>query len=82
MHAQSRPTSRKSPTPRAMTKRFLKSTEYRKKSLRSNMGPNTRNARRATIGKVTKVAAINASEVLQRVKIPDKAIIAIIERVV
>jgi hypothetical protein len=33
--------------------------------------PNTRNARRAAIGKVTKVAAINASEVLQSVKIPD-----------
>jgi hypothetical protein len=45
------------------------------------MGPNTTNARRATIGKLTKVAAINASEVLQSVKIPDKAIIAIIERV-
>lgn len=46
------------------------------------MGLKTRNARRATIGKVTKVAAINASEVLQSVKILDKTIIAIIERVV
>ena len=45
------------------------------------MGPKTRNARRATIGNVTNVAAINASEVLQSVKIADKTIIAIIERV-
>ena len=48
-------------------------------SLRSNIGPKIKNAMRDTDGNVTKVAAINASEVLQSVRIPDSVIIAMIE---
>ena len=38
------------------------------------------NAMRAAAGKVTKVAAMKASEVLQSVRIPDRVIIERIER--
>ena len=49
-------------------------------SLRSNIGPKIMNAMRAADRNVTKVAAMNASEVLQSVSIPASVVIEMIER--
>jgi hypothetical protein len=78
---QSTPTTIKSPTPSAITARFFSNALYRKRSLKSNIGPKIRNAIRAGIGNDVKVAAINASDVLHKVRIPAIAIMATTERI-
>ena len=71
----------KSPTPSAKTVRFFSKALYRKRSLKSNIGPKMRKAIREGIGNDVKVAAIKASDVLHKVRTPAISIIATTERI-